>query len=133
MTIINKKNKEVKLFYNSTLSTGKQAAAFAESLDRSLLLIDISKTPVSDTQWVEIADELDIKVEDLINKEHPSYAQNYSSDLKMETEGWIKILREHPEVVSESILLFEGTFYQLSSPNELMNFFKSDSAGIEPY
>ena len=65
--IATNKNQNI-LFYNSNNSIGKQCLAYTEDSKNDVLTIDVSKTKVADTQWVEICDKLNLKLEDLVNK-----------------------------------------------------------------
>ena len=68
MGVIARDDKEFKLIYSSNTRVGRHALAYLQAIDEDLIAIDISKTKVSDTQWVEIAEALGVKVGDLLDK-----------------------------------------------------------------
>ncbi len=61
--------KQLTLIFSSNTRVGKRAYAYLKGLeDKRFLGIDIAKTKIPDTQWVEIADALDIPIGDLVDK-----------------------------------------------------------------
>ena len=51
MGVISTDENEIKLFFNSDSSIGKQIQAYVSASERKILTIDISKTKVTGTQW----------------------------------------------------------------------------------
>ncbi len=119
------------LIYNSQTSLGKQTIGFVEASDNKVLEIDISKTKVTGTQWAEIADGLNMHISDLVEKEHPDFVKNYGKGpVELDDEDWIKVLENHPEVVTYPIVIRGGKFLQIKTPSDFARHLKPNSAGI---
>ncbi|MGC1631441.1 MAG: hypothetical protein WA749_04935 [Gelidibacter sp.] len=127
MGVISTDEHEIKLFFNSGSSVGKQIQAYVLASERKILTIDISKTRVTGTQWVELAKGLKLSISDLINKEHPDFTHNYDENLDLEDEDWLKILEKHPEVLSTPIAIIGKRFVQIQSPGDFVKYIEPDS------
>lgn len=68
MGVIAKNDRELKLYYNSETSIGKQTLPYVEASEKEIVTIDISKTKVTGTQWVEIAGNLNLHISQLVNQ-----------------------------------------------------------------
>ena len=91
MGVISTDNNEIKLYYNSENSLGKQTNAYVQSSEKKILAVDISQTNVPGTQWAVLAENLGITVDQLIDKEHPNFTQNYEKDANLEQHDWLKL------------------------------------------
>lgn len=131
MGVISTDNNEIKLYYHSENSLGKQTNAYVQSGDKKILAIDISQTKVTGTQWIEIARNLGVKVDQLINKEHPDFSQNYDEDANMEEEDWLKILDKMPIVLTYPIAIIGEKFVQLKGPADFVKYMEADSEGLD--
>ncbi len=131
MGVISTNDNEIKLYYNSENSLGKQTNAYVQASEKRILAIDISRTNVPGTQWAEMAENLGIKVDELINKEHPNFTQNYDSDANMEQHDWLKILDKMPIVLNYPIAIIGKEFVQLKSPSDFVKYIDADTKGID--
>ena len=77
----------------------KKALAYAESSDAKLNAIDIKKTKVTGTQWVELAEMLGVKVTDFLEKDHPAFKEKFEKATEVGTEDAVKILQNNPELL----------------------------------
>ena len=109
-------------YYNSNSNVDKQTLAYIQDSVKKTLTIDISKTKVSDTQWIEIAAKLNIAVAELINKEHPDFTKAVLTD-----EDWIKVIQNNPEVLANSILVIEDKFYKIETPSQVRQLLGTNS------
>jgi len=129
MGMIARSKNQVTLIYSSNNRSGQKAYAYLKASDKPYLAIDISKTKISDTQWVELAKALNKRVGDLLNK----------SLLKMEIKDteefddhdWIKIIQKNDEALSDAIVIKGEITKQINNPSAIMEFFQPDSAGME--
>lgn len=135
MGTISKDKNQVKLYYNSNDSIGKQTLGYAKASEKEFLGIDISKDKVTGTQWAELAEGLGIKISDLINKTHPDFKSVYGKEeLVMEDHNWLKILDKQPNTLAFPIAVVGQTFHAIKSPSEFEALMDPDSAGLKkPY
>ena len=132
MGVIAKSDREITLYYNSESQIGKQGYAYSQSSDKKILGVDISKTKVTGTHWVELADNLGLQVHELIDVDHPDFIKQYGKDyLNMEEHDWLKILQHSPKLVNYPILIMGNTYHQLKSGADLKKYLEPNSAGIE--
>lgn len=131
MGVISTDNNEIKLYYHSETSLGKQTLAYVETTEKKLLAIDISKTKVTGTQWKELASKLGVRVDELINKQHPDFAQNYDENADLSEEDWLKVLDKMPIVLTYPIAIIGNNYVQLKGPADFVKFIEPDSKGID--
>ncbi|WP_298318510.1 hypothetical protein [uncultured Aquimarina sp.] len=130
MGVISTDKNKIILIYNSDISLGKQTYSYVKSSDKDILAIDTSKTKITGTQWLEIADGLNLDISDLIQKEFPNYRKLYDPKVKLKPEDWIKIIQNHPEVVWFPILIMGNSFYLIKAPSDFINLTNADSVDI---
>ncbi len=119
MGVISKDDRQIKLYYNSDSSLGKQTLAYIEGSEKKVLAIDISKTNPTSTQWAEIADNLNIRISELVNQEHPDFVKIYGDKkVNLEQHDWLKIIEKNPIVVTRPIIIYENKFIQIKSPSD---------------
>ncbi len=99
MGVISKNKNQLNLYYYPEHKLAKEALAYAESSDAKLNAIDISKTKVTGTQWVELAEMLGVKVTEFLEKDHPTFKEKFDKNAEVGTEDAIKILQNNPELL----------------------------------
>lgn len=131
MGVISTDNNEIKLFFHSDSSIGKQIKAYVVASEKKILTIDISKTKVTGTQWAELAEGLGVPISSLINKEHPDFTQTYGEQPDLEEEDWLKVLDKTPKVLSSPIAIIGKRYVQLQSPSDFIKYIEPDSKNID--
>ena len=127
MGVISTDKNEIKLFFNSNSSIGKQIHAYVVASERKILAIDISKTKVTGTQWAELAKGLNLSISDLINKEHPDFTKDYDKHIDLEEHDWLKIIENNPAILTAPIAIIGERYVQLHSPSEFIKYIEPDS------
>ena len=69
--------RQITLYYNSNSARARQTLVYAKTEGLKIQEIDILKSHLTGTQIVEIAKRLNIEVKELVNQEHPSYAEHF--------------------------------------------------------
>ncbi|TXD50127.1 arsenate reductase family protein [Polaribacter sp. IC073] len=111
--------RQITLFYNSSSVRAKQTLAYAKAEGLAILEIDLLKTKITGTQIVELADRLKIKVEDLVNQEHPSYTSILEHH-NLSTNDWIKMIQHHPEIMKQPIALHGDITILVETPTDII-------------
>ncbi|MBQ0786450.1 MAG: hypothetical protein KBT69_03055 [Oceanihabitans sp.] len=133
MGIISKHKNMIKLYYSSNSSIGKQTLAYVTTSKKEILAIDLSKTKLTGTQWMEITEALNTSLSSLVNQNHPDFTKNYGEkEIHLSNEDWIKVLNKNPEVLKGSILMVNNSFYLLETPTAFIKHFEPDTAGLNP-
>ena len=128
MAVIARDKNELILIYSSNTRVGKHTLGYIQGSTDRINTIDIAKVKVTGTQWVEIADDLGKKVEDLIDKrvlDDKTDRSNFSTD------DWIKVLHNNNEVLTQPIAIQGERIKQIENPPNIMDFFNVDSAGLK--
>lgn len=135
MAAIAKNERQLNFYYHSKTDLGKRALSYIQGSQNPIREIDISQTQVTATQWAELADGLDLAVEDLIDKEHPVFRESDSSGTSdLDEHDWLKYLVNSPEVLKYPIAVRGEDFLLVDEPFLLSKFLEQDSAGLEkPY
>src|SRR5690606_21035910 len=132
MGVIAKNKNEIRFYYSSESSVGKQVLGFIHSSDKKVLDIDISKTKVTGTQWAEIARGLDKEIRELIDTSHPDFIHHYGRDVQMDDgHDWLKILENTPSVLQRPIIVNGDRYIQIFAPPDVKKFLDEESAQIE--
>lgn len=125
-------DRELTYIYNSQTSKGKQALAYVESSELTQNNIDISKAGLTGTQWVEVVNLMGVGLADIISKEHPDVS-DFTSESDLSDDHWIKIIQNNPEVLQNPILINGNRAKQITTPSQVMQFIKVDTAGLEKH
>ncbi|MHB1147765.1 MAG: arsenate reductase family protein [Lutibacter sp.] len=112
-------DRQITLYYNSESSRAKQALAFAKGEGLAIQTIDILKTPLTGTQIVELAGRLNLKVEELINQEHPAYISKFEPH-ELSSEDWIKMIQHNPEIMKQPIALKGDNTILVETPSDIL-------------
>ena len=135
MGIINTHDNQIKFYYSSETSIGKQTLGYVTSSEKKVLAIDISKTNVPASHWGEIAANLEIPVAELIATNHPNFTNTYgSSEIDLNDHDWLRVLEKHPETLKHPVAIVGKKFYFIKSPSKFKELMENDSIGKEkPY
>ncbi len=97
-------DREIQIYYNSSLSSHRSCVAHAQSLSSSIKTYDFAKTPSNSTSWRQILKSLDIHPKDLLDKSLPYYREHIKGrDFNM--TGWLEIIRKNPTLLRAPIAM----------------------------
>lgn len=99
MGVLAESERQLNFYYYPDHKLSKEALAYAESSDAKLNAVNIKKTKVTGTQWVELAEMLGCKVADFLEKDHPVFKEKFDKNTSLNTEDSVKILQNHPEML----------------------------------
>lgn len=131
MGVISKDNNVIKLFYNSTSKVGRQTYSYLDASFKDLLTIDTEKTNVTGTQWAELCDMLNCELGDLVDKEHPSFTDNYDDKTELSDEDWIKVLNKTPEVFVYPVVIMGKKVYRIRNYSDIEKHLEPNSHGLD--
>ncbi|MCK8482047.1 arsenate reductase family protein [Psychroserpens algicola] len=121
----------IKIYYSSESSVGKQTYAYLNASFKDLLAIDVTKTNVTGTQWKELAQQLNIKIGDLVDHEHPTFTKNYDKDASLIEDDWIKLLNKTPEILNYPIVILGDAYIQIKNPSDIEKKLDPNSMGLD--
>ncbi len=99
MGVLSENERQLNLYYYPGHKLSKEALAYAESSDAKLNAVNIEKTKITGTQWVELAEMLGVKVTDFLEKDHPAFKEKFDKETEVGTEDAVKILQNNPELL----------------------------------
>lgn len=129
MGVIARDENQLTLIYSSNTRVGTHTLSYLTGIEKPYLAVDIAKTKVGDTQWVEISKALGVKVGDLVDTRELDLNPDNTSDFN--TEDWIKIIQSNDFVISKPIAINGDRTKQIENPTEILAFFEVESAGLE--
>ncbi|MTI20015.1 hypothetical protein E1176_03175 [Fulvivirga sp. RKSG066] len=106
------KENEILLFYNSNKQTDKEIKGYAESAgSHKLNDRDVSKANLTERQLAEVASDLGVAVNDLLDK----HDEKYMSDIKggnYSDDELLKLMKQNPSLIKTPIAYMDGkTFF----------------------
>ncbi|WP_211361152.1 arsenate reductase family protein [Maribacter flavus] len=124
--------RQITLYYSSENTIGKQIHAYVQSSKKKNLAVDISKTEVTGTQWVELADGLNKDIKDLIAMDHPDFLNVYGEQGQdLDENDCIKILQKEPHLLKHPIAVNGEKYIVLDNAASFKKFIAPDSAGLK--
>ncbi|WP_339626574.1 hypothetical protein [uncultured Winogradskyella sp.] len=112
-------NRQITLFYSSKSVRAKQTLAYAKAEGLPILEIDILKTKLTGTQIAELAEKLHLKIEDLINQEHPAYTSHFEHH-NFSSNDWIKMIQHNPKIMKQPIALRGDVTILVETPTDII-------------
>lgn len=111
--------RQITIFYHSKSIRAKQTLAYAKAEGLPVQEIDISKTPLTGTQIVELAKRLELEVKDLVNQKHPSYTSRFKQH-EFSTDDWIKMIQHYPDIMKQPIALRGDITILVETPTDII-------------
>ncbi len=128
MGIFSTDEKQITLIYNSKTLLGRKTLAYVNSSRKKIRNINTSKTDITETQWAELTDHLNIKIRDLINTNHPDFKKYYNNAVNLDDHDWLKLIKHRPELVKFSILIDGDRYHLIDKPTDFFKYIKNDNA-----
>ncbi len=110
---------QIMFYYNPDSSIAKQTLVYLQESRVPVLKVNVLKNPPTGRQWLEIAEELGMDISDLILKDHPVYIKQYHN-ADFDTNGWLKVIHFHPEVVDQPIAMRGDKTILVKTPTEIL-------------
>ena len=131
MKSIARNENQLTLIYSSTSRIGERTyGQIAAVKDKELQTIDISKTPLTGTQWAELAEELGKPMKELLSYEDVSDDDDIK-DEDYDENDYVNILKNRPELFAHPVIIHQDTMMQITNPTQVQEFLGVDSAGLE--
>mgnify|MGYP002152354765 CR=1 FL=1 len=104
--------------------------AIAKANKAVILPIDISKTGISQTDWSEMANMLNLSVVDLIDLNHDIIISKFGKSPNIDEFDALKIIENHPEVVDKPIAIRGNQIVRCSHSNDILKLQSFDTGEI---
>jgi len=127
MSILAHDKRQLTYIYSSSSHLGKQVLGYVQGINKKIEVIDITKEKISDSIWVELAENLNLPFEKIFKTEQISNENknNFSTD------DWLKMIKKNPALLQKPIVINGDEIMLISHRSEILKFFDVDSAGLE--
>ena len=130
MGVLATNTREIRFYYHSGNSIGRQVLGYIHSSDKKVLEIDVAATKVTGTQWLELAHGLGVGVQELIDVSHPDFVKTYGKDVTPDDErDWLMILEKSPSLLKYPIIVSGDTYRQIKTPADVKIYLDAERAG----
>ncbi|WP_178988585.1 arsenate reductase family protein [Winogradskyella schleiferi] len=128
MGVISRDKGQINCIYASESDFGKQLEGYLESSGKDILMINLSKTMPTPTQWQELAKELKTDIKEFIDF---SEVENAEKDSNFDTNDYVTILENNPKSFKGAIIVNGNKTEHIKTVTEVLSYFNIDSSGIE--
>ncbi|TAK37297.1 MAG: hypothetical protein EPO28_12240 [Saprospiraceae bacterium] len=111
--------RQITLFYSSESVRAKKVLALARTKELPIREIDILATPLTGTQILELAGNLNVKVEDLVNQEHPYFKEHFGHHDFCAT-NWLKMIEHNPQILKQPIAMRGDKTILIETPTDIL-------------
>lgn len=125
---MNAQDNEMRFFYNSEKYNDSKALGYAETAKKKVNVHDISKTPLTQTQIAELAEKMNVKVKDIVDKNDDLFLSQYKGK-DLPDEEWLKVLEENPSMIKTPIAMTSKKTFYVDDPYKFVNR-DMDNGGI---
>jgi arsenate reductase (glutaredoxin) len=119
MAQIARSPKQITVFYDPESCRCAKVLALVRAQGFPISEVDITRDPLTVQQILEISDLLNMKVSDLVNKDHPVYMKRFG-EFDFSEDDWAQVLHSNPEIMKTPIVIHGDNAYLISSPNEVL-------------
>lgn len=115
--MINNKSGELTLIYNSNKSDDKKARGYVESLSGvTVKTLDLAREKLTETQLAEIADKMEIGIEELIDPTFDDHISVHKEGLKlMDRQSLLTLMTNDPKLISTPIVILGNKAYKVGT------------------
>lgn len=117
MSILATSDQLIILFYNPDSPIGKQSLAYAKGEGTQVREVDILQYKFTGSLLKDLADQLNVPIEGLVNKNHLDFKKYKDSNLS--DQDWISVLRENTELIKEPIAIRGKKAIFVKTPSDL--------------
>lgn len=112
-------NRQITLYCIEESVKAKQTLAYAQAEGVSVLIIDISKTRITGSQIIEIANRLKVEINDLIDFDNDVFLSE-SEPLHLSSRDWIKMIQHTPEILKQPIAIWGDKTLLVNTPTDII-------------
>ncbi len=128
ITITNTDNRLLNCIYFSENPFGKKLKAFLQASEKDCIIIDLATTMPSDTQWHDIAREINVSLKTFMDTH---IIDSFNEESNYSEEGLVKILAQNPSIFKGAIIMEGDRIAHITQYTNILKFFNVDSAGLE--
>jgi arsenate reductase len=112
-------DRQITFYYNGESLRAKKTLALVSAECLHIREIDILKTPLTRTQIEELAQLLGLHAENLVNKDHPYFAEHFNS-VELNEPDWLKLIQHNPKILKQPIAIKGSKAVLIDTPTDIL-------------
>lgn len=130
MGVLSTSHHEITLYIHPENRIAKQSIAVAEASKATTRVVDLKEVKLTKTQWADLADMLQLKVEDLVNFEHDIIVQSLGKKPEVEPNELLKLLSQNQSILKHGIAVRGNQAIFIKQINDLIQLQETDSSDV---
>ncbi len=130
MGVLSTSHHEITLYIHPENRIAKQSIAVAEASKATTRVVDLKEVKLTKTQWADLADMLQLKVEDLVNFEHDIIVQSLGKKPEVEPNELLKLLSQNQSILKHGIAVRGNQAIFIKQINDLIQLKETDSSDV---
>lgn len=110
--------REILIYYNPESSSDRKTVAYANSMVSHIKSYSFKQSPSTGTSWQQILKSLSLDPKEVLNKAHPYY-QAHIRGREFDDEGWVKVLKNNPELIKAPIAIRGNKAILCNTPTDI--------------
>lgn len=119
MAEIASSKRQITLIYNSDSVRAKKTLALAQTKELPIREIDVLTTKLTGEQLSEIANDLNMPIQSLVNQEHPYYKEHFG-DAKFSDMDLLTMIEHNPQILKQPIAILGEKTILVDTPTDIL-------------
>jgi arsenate reductase (glutaredoxin) len=111
--------RQITFIYNSESVRAKKALALAQTKELPIWEIDVMKTKLTGAQLASIANDLDLPISELVNREHPYFKEQFG-DAEFSDMEWLTMIEHNPQILKQPIVMLGDKTILVDTPTDVL-------------
>lgn len=115
------KNEErvITIFYGGNENKDTQTLAFVKSEGLAVREVDVTKDKLTGTQLLQLADRLNVELENLLDKTSENFKQSLVEGV-YDKEGWMNLILQYPQHIRTPIVQKGKVAFFVDTPSDTL-------------
>jgi len=110
---------QINILYIDNSPRAKQTKAYCQASGIPIREINMTKSKLTGTMITEIAAGLKISLNELVNRNHPTFKKYYGNAI-FDDVDIIKIIQNHPDVMKQPIVMRGNRIVLVEAPTDVL-------------
>ena len=112
----------LKVYFNSTDLNDREAKSYLSSIQKRVLFVDLTKNSLTQRQWAEILDDLELSPSKIVDQNHELLQDKNGKKVDLSLEDWLDVLVKSPQIIMGTIIIEGDKSMYFRTPKELIEF-----------
>ena len=119
MAEIASSKRQITLIYNSDSVRAKKTLALAQTKELPIREIDVLATKLTGEQLSEIANDLNMPIQALVNQEHPYYKEHFGN-AEFSDMDLLTMIEHNPQILKQPIAILGDKTILVETPTDIL-------------